>query len=219
MNPLLYEFKNATLVSYNNGSIIDLKNAKKDACVYYIHYGYVKEYTISDAGEEHILLFLRRHDVFPLVPFMNDKGGSQKIFFEALGRVKLYQLPRAQLAADLHSHLNIANAMLGQLCERFLTSSQHTENLLGKSASQKLVYSLLFLATRYGHKQGSTTFLDPVFTHKLIANTIGLTRGTVTKEFEKLRQQKLISTVHGRTSIINMAQLAKIYGEPFTIAQ
>lgn len=217
MHPLLQEFKNAPLVSYNNRQIISLKDAKKDACVYYLQYGYVKVYTISDAGDEHILLILHRHDVFPLSPLLAESGGGQKIFFEALGRVKLLQLKKADFTTAMETQLAISNAVLLQLRERFLTSCQHTENLLGKSAYEKLIYCLQFLAARYGHKDGRSVFLDTVFTHRLIASIIGLTRGTVTNEFEKLRLNNLVSTANGRITITSMSRLSKVFGSPFTV--
>jgi CRP-like cAMP-binding protein len=218
VNPLVNEFRDAQLLSYNNGRLINLKNQNDEPCAYCIRFGFVKAYTISNAGDEHILVILRRGDVFPLIPLIyKNGGGNHKIFFEALGRVKLLQLPREQLVQRIDKNLSLTNAVLNQLCDQFLTSGQHTENLLGKSANQKLVYCLQYLATRYGHSQGDSSFLDSVFTHKLIGNTIGLTRGTVTKEFDRLRSKNLINTTRGRTYIVSMKSLAKEYGEPFTL--
>ena len=218
MNPLLNEFTYAPVVSFSNGQIINQKNTKNEACIYCIRFGFVKEYTISNSGDESILVILCRNDIFPLVSILNENGGSQKLYFEALGKVKLLQLTKKQLLSELETDMELATAVMVQLGQRFLTSGQHTENLLGKSAHQKLVYCLQFLAFRYGHKDGDTVFLDPVFTHKLIASTIGLTRGTVTREFEVLRTQKLITTHNRRITIPSMRALSKEFGVPFTLA-
>ncbi len=210
VNSLFQLFENSLLTTYSNGSVISRLSHEKVPSVYFIKYGYVKCYTINDDGEELILMILGRNDIFPIVSLANNHTGYRykKIFFEALGTAKILEIPEEQLAAKVKNDINVTTAILQIMGERFFVSVQRIENLSHKGAYFKLVHCLHFLAKQYGHKQGDTAFLDSVFTHKLIANTINLTRGTVTREFEKLRDKDLVSNNKRRIYIGSMQRLS-----------
>lgn len=219
MNQLLELFEKATTTTYATGSIICQLNAEKVENAYCIKYGYVKVYTISDDGDEHIMIILRRNEIFPIFHLTHDDNqkNKQRMFFEALGKVKLLEISKDALTYKIHSGLGICDTMLAHIGERFLAKSMHLENLSYKGAYQRLVYCLLFFAQRFGHFNGGTVLLDPVFTHKIIGNSINLTRGTVTREFEVLRKKKLLTNKNRQICILNIDKLSQEISEPFNL--
>ena len=216
MNLLFQLFENSPLTTYSNGRTICVLNSEKVPNIYFIKYGYVKCYTISDDGDELIVMILGRNEMFPLIPLANNHTTYRykKVFFEALGTAKLLVIPAEILTSKALNEIEVTTALLQHINERYFISIQRIDNLSHKGAYYKLVNCLYFLAKQYGHKQGDTAFLDSVFTHKLIANSINLTRGTVTREFEKLREKNIVSNKKRRIYIESMQRLSDEISEP-----
>ena len=209
VNPLLSLFNDTPVVTYRNGQLLSDLNTDTAEYVYLLEFGFVKMYTIGDDGDEHILMILKRKELFPLFSLSqsNELNRKQKVFFEALGTVKLKGIPRATIASCIKTDITVSNAVLVHLGQRYLKTCQHLENLLFRSAHHRVMYCMVFFAHNYGHKRGDSYYLDTVFTHKIIGLTINLTRGTVTNEIEKLREKGLISSNKRRIRIMSMEKL------------
>lgn len=87
------------------------------------------------------------------------------------------------------------SAMLGIYANR-------VDNLEHTKAYLRVILRLLYMAERFGRHYSNSIILDIPITHKDIADTIGLTRETASRELEKLTKKGIISQ-KGHLIVIN----------------
>jgi len=80
-------------------------------------------------------------------------------------------------------------------------------------AREKIMFTLYFLAFRYGRQLSAGNFvIDLPLTHSIIASLVGLTRETTSGEMNKLKQQKIVD-YHAHTYTVNKPLLERMLGE------
>jgi CRP-like cAMP-binding protein len=87
-----------------------------------------------------------------------------------------------------------------------------------KSAHERVAYRLVFLASRFGKRRGSSVVIDAPLTHEFISESINLSRETVSRQIEKLENENLISRKDGQIIIMDIDKLSKEFSEPITLS-
>lgn len=195
---LLTLFETGKVRRFSKGEVI-IQGGDQPPFVYYILRGFVKIYSINDEGEEYVHIVYKPGEIFPLIWPL--KGASRKVFYEALNDNVLWAFEQEKLRARVQEDAQLAHAFLVQLSEQFLVYADRIDNLEYKRARERLVYRLLFLASRFGKFRGKEVVLEPVFSQQLIASSINLARESVSREFEKLQSEGLIG-YNGRHIVI-----------------
>lgn len=184
--------------------------------VYYLSKGFVKVYSIDDDGEEYTHIIYKVGDIFPFIWAL--KGVKRHIFYEALNSCVLWRLPKDSFLDHLKANTDIISySVLMQLSDQFNIYADRLDNLQYKSAYERVVYRLLFLAGRFGKKNGANIIIDVPITHKIIASSINLARESVSRELEKLIHKGLISNEDGKIIIKNVQNLSQEFSEPVSL--
>jgi CRP-like cAMP-binding protein len=140
------------------------------------------------------------------------------VFYESLASSVLWKVPKARFLGHIKENTSPeAYSLIEQLAEQFNVYADRVDNLQYKSASQRVVYRLLFLAGRFGKKDGNRIIIDAPITHKIIASSINLTRESVSREIEKLDDAGIISTNNGKIVIKDVKKLGEQFSEPVSI--
>jgi CRP-like cAMP-binding protein len=203
-------FNSGTAVRFTKGELI-LQAGKEPQGVYMLASGHVKSYSISSAGEEYIHIIFGPGEVFPLIWAL--KNVHRDVFYEALDDVRLLRICRSALAEAVNNNTAIASGMLDVVAEQFATVCFRVDNLEYKAINKRLMYRLLFLASRFGVRRGETIVIDAPITHKILGDTINLSRESVSRELKKLEHQGLIGRAKGRLTINNLAKLEDKLGD------
>lgn len=176
---------------YARGDII-LHQDTEPANAYLIKSGIIKSYNLTAKGEEKPIELSTQLDVFP-VGWLFNKIKKAQYYYEAITNAELYCVPKSELITYLR---NNSESML-QFLDRQVERSTHTQlrlNALEHSkAFDKIVSTLHYFALRFGHHVTRNAIKIPLpLTQQDVANFTGLTRETVSAEFKKLTQQKVL---------------------------
>jgi CRP/FNR family transcriptional regulator, cyclic AMP receptor protein len=190
---LLRDFlKDYVVKSYHKGEIIIFQGeVPRTACV--VKSGMIKVYNLSHTGDEKPVGFQVEKDIFPS-PWVFNKAPSALYYYEAVSEVELYHVPREDYVDFLKRNSNALYAQLERLITDYLGSMMRLNALQHSRASDKLVYTLHYLALSQGRPVADDEVeigLD--LTHQDFANLTGLTRETAATELNKLKRLGVIT--------------------------
>jgi CRP-like cAMP-binding protein len=164
--------------------------------VFFIKTGYVKAYSISQQGQENLLLIHGANEIMPL-PWALD--GPQKIgvFYEAMSSVKVVRVPKHALRVAMGTNAWLTEQILRQLVNTFTVYAQRIQSLGYRLPRERVIACLLDLATRFGRTEGMQTIIEAPITHQDIADSINMTRETASRALEQLTKEgSLAQTDH-----------------------
>jgi CRP/FNR family transcriptional regulator len=208
-------FTTGISIHASKGEVV-LRGDEENADIFYLSKGLIKVYSINDEGEEYIHIIYKTGDIFPLIWAFRNK--QRRVFYESLASSVLWKVPKARFLGHIKENTSPeAYSLIEQLAEQFNVYADRVDNLQYKSASQRVVYRLLFLAGRFGKKDGNRIIIDAPITHKIIASSINLTRESVSREIEKLDDAGIISTNNGKIVIKDVKKLGEQFSEPVSI--
>ncbi len=196
-------------LTFAKGDILMGNDDKPDG-IYYIDAGFIKIITISDTGEEFVREILGKGELFP-VTWAYLGLEPDNLFYQAIASTTIWRLSRDTFNEFMVSSIALSHAFAQQVAQQFLTYSYRVENLEFKKAGDRVAYRLLFLAQRFGSQQGKSVTINAPVTHEMVAASINLARESVSREMEKLVQQKLVKNDNHRIVINNIEALAERY--------
>lgn len=178
---------------------------------YIIQSGHVKVYTINNAGEEQIVTFHSKHDIFPSSWLFN-KASTSLYYYETFSDCQVATLPRDVMSRQLGNPTHAA-ALTDYLATNYISMLMRVTALEQSRAREKIMFTLYQLLFRYGIETKPDTYvIELPLTHSIIASLVGLTRETTTAELNQLRKQKIIS-YHQHTYTVHKAELERTIGE------
>jgi len=178
----------------------------------YIDEGYVKVYSISDDGSTYLHVIYKAGEIFPLIWVI--KGIRRRVFYEALSDVRILEVPKDDFLNLINEDHEATLEVLNQLATQFYFYADRIDNLQYKSAYERVVYRLLFLAGRFGKINGNTISINAPLTHDLIAQSINLARESVSRQIEKLEKQGLLEHRKSKLVILDVEKLSREFSEP-----
>ncbi|MDL2342144.1 MAG: Crp/Fnr family transcriptional regulator [Patescibacteria group bacterium] len=179
--------------SFKKGEIIIFQGeAPRSAFV--VKSGTVKAYNLSVNGDEKPVAFYSTYSSFP-GSWIYGKVPSAIYYYEAFTpEVTLYIVDREAYVNFIRSDADLLYNELQTYVTSQLGKSMRLNALQHSRASDKLVYTLHYLALSHGRTispQIVEITLD--LTHQDFANLTGLTRETAATELNKLKHQGVIS--------------------------
>ena len=194
--------------TYKKGETILLKGDEPKH-LYIIESGLVKTYTITAKGDERLVSIDRRGEDFP-VGFALHLIDKSQYFYEAFTRCTIRLVPREQYLAHLHSNVESMYKRQVNMTMLLLSTLSRVHALEQSNASDKIAYTLLYLADQLGViLRPYTTRLKISVTQQEIADSLGLTRETASIELRKLEMMKLIA--HSRKNYVLHTERLKKY--------
>jgi CRP-like cAMP-binding protein len=160
--------------------------------VYLIQKGYVKAYSVSQLGQENLLLIQGVDEIMPL-PWALD--GTQKlgIFYQAISKVKVLSIPKTSLRSAMGSNTWLSEQILRQLVNAFTVYAQRIQSLGFRLPRERVISCLLDLAARFGKKVGFDTVIEAPITHQDIADSTNMARETASRALELLIKDGLVA--------------------------
>lgn len=155
------------------------------------------------ADREQIVCFAFAGDLLAL-----STVSQAQFALHALKRCRLIAFPAQELMQAASKSDDVAS-MIFERSMLALDRAREKSVLLGrKTARERMASFLLSMADRIGERRGETIWLDLPMSRREIADSLGLTIETVSRQLTDLRTHDLIRT-HGRSeiSILNRAGL------------
>lgn len=168
--------------------IIETHTEPKGA--YFLASGQVRQYLISEDGDELTLHVFEPGSFFPMTWVLS--GIPNRHYYEAMTAIDIRLAP----AAAFNEFLRHAPELSYQFSQRLLHGLNgmllRVESLSLQNAQKRVISSLLYIARHFGEADGRTVLLSPQFTHENIATFTGLARETVSIEISKLEKRGLL---------------------------
>jgi len=200
--------------SYRKGEII-LFQGEAPRSAYIIKKGIVKAYNLSTAGDEKPIAFYGDFSMFP-GSWVFGKVPSAIYYYEALTDVELYYFPREDYLALIKSDADLLFWELENYVADDVGKTMRLNALQHSRASDKLIYTLHYLALSHGRQLGPNVMeITMNLTHQDFANLTGLTRETTATELNKLKGQGVISYGKHSPYKVDVAKLNAALNDQF----
>ena len=210
-NPLHRLFEGGTLQTYAPGEMI-ARAEDNPKMIYLINTGAVRIYSISGRGEEYLHIAEKPGELFPVVTLIDKE--EQNVYYEALDTVTAYSMLTEEFKKKVQQDAELSFCLAMQVTDQFTVYTDRVDNLQYKFGRERLVYRILFLASRFGRKTDKGTIVDVPLTQKVLGSSINLSRETVARELRRLEDRGLVVYDDRRIVLLNIEQLTHELKDP-----
>jgi CRP-like cAMP-binding protein len=196
-------FEPYTLVRHDKGTVLAMPGEEPPGVMYLLE-GRVGQLTINADGSKFILNQFKPPAFFPMSWALNRAPNEH--LFEVLEPIRARRAPAGDVVEFLRANPDVALNLLARVYRGTDGVLRRLAQLLGGSASSRLLSELTIEARRFGRPEGAGGFVVHL-THDDLAARTGLARETVTRELHKLKTKRLISTTARTITIPDLRSL------------
>ena len=174
---------------------------------YLISSGRVKVFKLNEDGRELIFGIFGDGAIFGDVPVFD--GGPYPASAATLVETEVVYMSRDDFIRLITEHPAISLKIVRVLGKRLRQAQRFVMEIAMKSVLQRLSAQLVRLAEEYGREEGGETIIDLPLTRQELAELIGVTRETVTRELSKLSKAGAISLEGKKIFIVDQLMLER----------
>ena len=160
---------------------------------YVVLSGILKVYRLSNSGEEQIVGFRTKGDIFPETWIFGKTSGAL-YYYEVLENAEVLTVEKSVLLDLANTNPDINRHLFDYLASNYTGLLMQITALEQSRASEKLLLMMYYLMFRYGVSVKNGAYeVQLHLTHTILGNLMGLTRETVTMELGRLKRKKIVS--------------------------
>lgn len=198
-------FSTYDLHTYPKGQILFI-NGDEASYVYYLVKGKVKQYDITYQGEEIILNVFKPGAFFPMSLVIN--GGTSPYIFAAETEIEVRRAPAQEALQFIRDNPDVLYDLLSRVYRGTDELLNRITQLMSGSAKSRVLFELYTECRRFGKIQADKQILLSISETELAARA-GLSRETVSREFQKLKNENIVRIVGSHIYIKNPAAIQK----------
>ena len=176
---------------YKKRTVVFTEGSDKEA-VYFIQDGMVKAYKTDENGNEHIVSFLNKGDMFPHTGLFNPNPYPATA--EVIVDTKLLAIPIHSFEKLLNRIPEISIKVMRGLSAKIEELQQKLQELTGNDVQNRALSFLLKLAEKQGRVKNGAVHIPMPMTNQEFASAIGTTRETVNRLINQLRKDAILET-------------------------
>ncbi|HEX5743934.1 MAG TPA: Crp/Fnr family transcriptional regulator [Candidatus Saccharimonadales bacterium] len=201
--------------TFRKGEIIVFQG-EAPRSAYVVKSGTVKAYNLSVDGDEKPVAFYAEDSVFP-APWVYGKMPNSIYYYEAFTpNVEVYVIDRGEFVDFIKKRPELLYQELERVLVNQLGGSMRLNALQHSRASDKLVYTLHYLALSHGQPaSGNKVRIKLDLKHQDFANLTGLTRETAATELNRLKKKGIIDYGKGVSYQLDMKRLKQALNDQF----
>ncbi len=188
---IVAHFSGGTVMHFSKAGTI-INGYDEPEGVYLIKKGFVKAYSISQAGHGNLLLIHQAGEFIPL-PWALDGEYATGLFYEAITDVTVLRAPKGKLRTAMGNNAWLSQEVLKQAVNIISVYTQRIQTLQFRSARGRIIAELINLTARFGNHKGANIQIDAPLTHQDLADSINMSRETASKALELLFREGLVS--------------------------
>ncbi len=202
------EFSKYPKRTYPKGQILVFADENPEH-IFYIVEGRVRKYDVSYRGDEIIVNIFKPPAFFPMSWAINKS--PNKYFYKTETKAVLHIVPTSVALDFVKSNPDIMFDLLSRIYRGMDGLLGRVVHLMSGTAKSRLIYELIMECRRFGEldKQGNYSLT----TNEVdLAARSGLSRETVSREMQKLKDLKIVS-IKGKIILVeDLSALEKILG-------
>lgn len=212
MEPLLQLLRpKSTMRVVKKGSSV-LFQGEDPKRVMIVRDGLVRAYTITSSGEERVVALYGKGDIFPLTWVLGETSTSL-FYYDAVSDTRLMTTPKEAFVEAISQDAESLNAMLRFVGNQYTALLLRITGLEQSHAIEKIGFTLYYLLFRYGTEKRTGVYtINIKLTQLMIANLVGLTRESSTKNLKVLKEKGIISYTRS-TYKVNKLKLEQFLDE------
>lgn len=195
-------FQSYPLKRYKKGQIIVYADDDPQG-IFFLESGDVRQYVISNSGDEVVVNVFKPPAFFPMSWAMNRT--SNRYFFETASDTKLRIAPTEKTVQFIQENPDILFDLLARVYRGTDVLLRRMTHLMKGNARSRTMLELVIACQYFGTKQGDTHVVEMAETE--LAARSGLTRETISRELHKLHKKGYITVTHKHIAINNMKKL------------
>lgn len=200
---------NVAMCEFGRGELI-FSQESDGSILYIIVSGQVQIFRNGSNGQEFALAVFYDGEFFGELALID--GLPRAASAKAMCETKTLTLHRNNFLRTISTHPSVAASILEVMATRLRQSNTYAELRVSASATKRVSYHLVDLATRkLAHRTApSDDPIDLLLTQDDLASLSSTTRETVNRVLSSLRAQKLIQIERGHILITNIAMLRSV---------
>lgn len=181
-------FKDFPLKQYEKGQILVYADDDPGG-VFFIESGEVRQYTITNSGNEVVVNVFKPPAFFPMSWAINRT--PNEYFFETASRASLRVAPADKVVAFVSENPDVLLDLLSRVYRGTDVLLRRMTHLMKGSARSRTVLELVIACQYFGKPKDSSSFVVEIPESELAARA-GLSRETVSRELHKLHKKGLL---------------------------
>lgn len=173
--------------------------------IFLIKNGLVRQYSISEGGEELIINIFRPFSFVPIMLILANQ--SNKYFFEAQTDVTAFMAPTEKVIEFLKQNPDVLLDLTKRFSAAIIGLTTRIEEISFNQASNRIASLLLYLAQKFGETKGKKITINLSLTHQDLASWTSLTRETTSRQLEYLSSLGIISYSRNSITILDKNKL------------
>lgn len=167
-----------------------LEPEQKISQIFFIKKGLVRQYLISEEGEEITVNLFRPNSFFPVMLILSQT--QNRHFFDATENVEALVAPAEKVVNFLKNEPEVLFDLTTRFAKAINGLSLRLEEVYTKNSYKRILSLLNYLAERFGEHTKKGIKINLNLTHQDIANWTEMSRETASRTLEKLAKQGLI---------------------------
>lgn len=200
--PLLEFFSSHSKHQYKKGELI-IRADEIPGGIYFLESGTVKQYVISQKGEELVLNIFKPHAFFPMSYAFTEN--NNEYYYEALSDLTAYKAPVHAVLSFIQTHHEVLYDLLKRVFIGIDGLEKRLMYLMAGSAYTRLITELVIQSKRFGEE--SEHGINIHLNETELAARSGMTRETVSREVRHLKEIGLIDIYKSKLYIKNLQLL------------
>ena len=202
-------FADYKMKQYEDGQILVQANDVPPG-IFYLVSGNVRQYDISDNGDEVVVNVFKPGAFFPMSWAIN--GAPNQYFFQASSGVQAIVAPGQDVVEFLRANPDAMYDLLSRLYSGVDGVLRRMAHLMGGSARSRLLFELITECQRFATRSENGSYALQVHEDEL-ARRAGLSRETVNRELGKLKTANLLTVSHKDLVVMSLERLKAELGE------
>lgn len=177
--------------------------------IFHLVTGQVRQYDITDRGEEVVVDVFKPPAFFPMTWEINKT--PNQYFFETAMPTEIRMAPAGDVVAFLKANHDVTYDLLSRLYSDTDGMQRRMAYLMGGSGRSRVLFELIVECKRFGKQQKDGSYILTMHEDEL-ARRSGLSRETINRELAKLKTMKLLDITHKEFIIKDLKRLEKELG-------
>lgn len=182
-------FSSGRRLSYKKGEIIQHANEIPQG-IYFLYEGFVREFTLSSDGEQHLTLVYEPGEIFSVNWMFLDI--LPNVYRQAHTNVVVFSLSPDVFKTALKNDPTLQTELMYLMMKQVHLLSSRVENLTFSNAYDKVAYLLIHLAGRFGTPTEEGWYIRLPFRHQQVAEALSMSRETASRMIARMEKKELI---------------------------